>query len=93
VLQLLVQDKWLVKLSKCSFAQHKIDYLGHVISEAGVATDPLKIAAIEHWPAPTNVKWLRSFLGLVGYYNKFVRNFGIIYKPLLDLLRKHATFI
>jgi hypothetical protein len=93
VLQLLVQDKWLVKLSKCSFAQHKIDYLGHVILVAGVATDPLKIAAIEHWPTPTNVKWLRSFLGLVGYYKKFVRNFGIIYKPLLDLLRKHATFI
>jgi hypothetical protein len=72
VLELLSQDKWQVKLSKCSFAQRKIDYLGHVISEAGVSTDPLKIVAIIDWPQPENAKQLRSFLGLAGKYRKFV---------------------
>jgi hypothetical protein len=93
VLQLLAQDKWQVKFSKCSFAQRQIDYLGHVISEQGVATDPRKFAAIEEWPTPTTVKELRSFLGLDGYYQKFVKNFGIICRPLTDLLKKHAMFI
>jgi hypothetical protein len=63
VLQLLEQDKWQVKLSKCSFAQRQIYYLGHVISEAGVATDPLKITAIKDWPTPENAKKLKSFFG------------------------------
>jgi hypothetical protein len=64
VLQLLAQEKWQVKLSKCSFAQHKIAYLGHVISAAGVSTDPEKIVAIQSWPTPENLKQLISFLGL-----------------------------
>ena len=78
VLELLVRDNWKVKLSKCVFAQRKISYLGHVISEAGVATDPAKIEAIVNWPTPIDVKQLRSFLGLAGYYRKFVKHFGVI---------------
>ena len=58
VFQLLEQDKWQVKLSKCSFAKNNISYLGHVISEHGVATDPAKVEAIVQWPIPSNVKEL-----------------------------------
>jgi hypothetical protein len=82
VLQLLARDQWYIKLSKCSFAQRKIDYPGHVISADGVATGPMKIEAIDQWPSPTNVKQLRSFLGLAGYYRKLVRHFGIIAKAV-----------
>ncbi|WVZ49086.1 hypothetical protein U9M48_000467 [Paspalum notatum var. saurae] len=93
VLELLHKDQWKVKLSKCSFLQNSISYLGHVISQGGVATDPAKIEAIMSWPTPTNIKDLRSFLGLAGYYRKFVKHFGIISRPLFDLLKKHALFI
>uniref|UniRef100_A0A0A8ZHA2 Reverse transcriptase domain-containing protein n=1 Tax=Arundo donax TaxID=35708 RepID=A0A0A8ZHA2_ARUDO len=93
VLELLAKDHWKVKLSKRSFAQRSIAYLGHVISAQGVGTDPNKISAIVNWPTPTNVKELRSFLGLAGYYRKFVRHFAIISKPLTNLLKKHCLFV
>lgn len=75
------------------FAQQQIIYLGHVISAQGVSTDPNKIQVIEQWPVPVNAKDLRSFLGLAGFYRKFVCNFGIISRPLFNLLKKNAVFV
>jgi hypothetical protein len=71
-LQLLADNQWQVKLSKCDFAQQSINYLGHVISASGVATGDTKIAAVRDWPTPMDQKQLRSFLGLAGYYRKYV---------------------
>lgn len=93
VLQLLLDHQWKVKLSKCSFAQKQLSYLGHIIGEQGVSTDPSKIADVVNWKTPTTVKKLRGFLGLAGYYRKFVKNFGVISKPLTQLLRKDTPFV
>lgn len=93
VLSLLQTHQWQVKLSKCAFAQSSISYLGHVISGSGVATDPSKIVTITQWPTPSTVKEVRVFLGITGYYRKFIKHYGIIAKPLTDLLRKGALFV
>ena len=66
------------KVVQCAFAQRSIQYLGHVISCDGVATDPEKISVVSSWPTRVSIKKLRGFLGLAGYYRKFVRNFGLI---------------
>jgi hypothetical protein len=93
VLQLLKDHQWKVKMSKCEFAKNQVAYLGHVITAQGVATDPEKIKVIENWQTPTNAKELRSFLGLAGFYRKFVKNFGVISRPLFNLLKKYALFV
>lgn len=93
VFQLLAKDQWYLKVTKCSFPQQQISYLGHIISAAGVGTDPAKLTAIADWPIPSSAKELRGFLGLAGYYRKFVRHFGILSKPLTNLLKKHSLFI
>jgi transposase InsO family protein len=93
VLALLANDQWVVKLKKCQFAQQEIRYLGHILSGKGVHTDPAKLSAVQQWPTPSNVRQLRGFLGLTGYYRKFVRNFAVIARPLTNLLKKHTIFV
>ena len=88
VLSLLRQHKLYAKMSKCSFACTSINYLGHIISEAGVATDPDKTKAMENWPQPATATELRAFLGFTGFYRKHVKDYGIIAKPLTMLLTK-----
>ena len=63
-------------------------YLGHVLSEYGVSDDPSKIVAVQEWPTPTSTKGVRGFLGLAGYYQKFIQNFRSIAAPLNQLLSK-----
>ena len=93
VFQALQQHKFKVKLSKCVFAQQQLAYLGHVISSSSVSTDPKKVTDVTNWPTPTCVKEVRGFLGLAGYYRKFVKNFGVISKPLTNLLKKGEMFL
>jgi len=92
VFQILDNHHFLVKLSKCEFAKQELEYLGHTISIQGVATEPTKIQAIAKWPVPSTVKELRGFLGLTGYYRRFIKHYGILSKPLTALLKKGVQF-
>jgi len=90
VLQILKEEHLFAKSSKCSFAVREIAYLGHVISVSEVAMDKEKLSAIQDWPRPTSLPLLRGFLGLTGYYRKFVRSYASIAAPLTDLTKKEA---
>ncbi|GKU86977.1 hypothetical protein SLEP1_g1440 [Rubroshorea leprosula] len=89
VFKLLRDNELFAKQSKCFFGCDRIEYLGHYISE-GVSTDPKKILAIQQWPQPKTVKELRGFLDLIGYYRRFIRNYGSLSKPLTELLKKEG---
>jgi hypothetical protein len=92
VFQLLIKNQLIVKKSKCSFACQELEYLGHIVGSSGVATDSSKLTAIQQWPVPKTVKALRGFLGLTGYYRKFVKHYGILAQPLTHLLKKGLLF-
>jgi len=82
-----------LRLSKCKFLMQKISYLGHEISAKGINPDAEKVRSIENFPTPTDIDKLRSFLGLVGYYRRFVENVSFIAHPLHSLLKKGVTFL
>ena len=80
-----------LKASKCDFLRSRVAYLGHIVSEEGIQTDPEKTAAIENWPVPKSIKDVRSFLGFTGYYRRFIKDYASIARPLNDLLVGHGT--
>ncbi|GAU25204.1 hypothetical protein TSUD_151040 [Trifolium subterraneum] len=90
VLQVLQDNELFVKLSKCSFGVSEIEYLGHVVNGQGVSMDKEKIQAVLDWPPPKNIKQLRGFLCLTGYYRRFIQSYAKIASPLTDLLKKEA---
>ncbi|CAA0831446.1 Uncharacterized mitochondrial protein AtMg00860, partial [Striga hermonthica] len=90
VLKILAANSFYIKPSKCSFAQKVVEYLGHFISHDGVKVDPRKIEAMVGWPKPMSLTQLRGFLGLTGYYRKFVKDYGTIAKPLTEMTKKGA---
>ncbi|KAJ9544173.1 hypothetical protein OSB04_023880 [Centaurea solstitialis] len=89
VLQVLADNQLYANKKKCEFAKERLGYLGHVISKAGVEVDESKIKSITEWQVPRNVTELRGFLGLSGYYRKFVKGYGIMASLLTDLLKKN----
>lgn len=92
VLQILSDNQFCIKRSKCSFAKQRVEYLGHVVSVDGVAIEPAKVEAVKNWLVPRNLKQLRGFLGLTGCYRKFIAHYGMISHPLIALLKKNTHF-
>jgi ribonuclease HI len=92
VLQRLREHKLYAKLSKCEFWIDEVPFLGHVISKGGIAVDLGKVKDVLDWVVPQTVKEVRSFLGLAGYYRKFIENFSKIAKPMTSLLEKGVDF-
>lgn len=92
VLSILQEHQLYAKLSKCEFWLREVKFLGHVISSKGVAVDPAKIEAMTERQRPTSVHEIRSFLGLAGYYRRFVEGFSKLSGPLIALTIKNAKY-
>lgn len=86
----LQSHQFSAKLSKCLFCQKTIAYLGHIVSAHGVQADPQNITAMVEWPLPKTIKQLRGFLGLTGYYYRFIQGYATIVAPLTELLCNDA---
>jgi hypothetical protein len=92
VLQRLRDHRLYAKFSKCDFWLREIKFLGHTISQDRIAVDPEKVQEVMDWRPPTTMRQIRSFLGLAGYYRRFIPDFSRIAKPMTELLKKGVKF-
>ena len=92
VLSRLREHKLYAKFSKCEFWMSKVPFLGHILSRDGISVDPSKVQEVMDWKAPTSVHEVRSFLGLAGYYRRFILDFSKIAKPMTRLLQKDEKY-
>jgi hypothetical protein len=93
VLQRLRDHKLYAKFSKCEFWLDSAKFLGHTSSKDGISVDPSKVQEVMEWKLPKSVHQIRSFLGLAGYYRRFIPDFSIIAKPMTELLKKGVKFV
>jgi hypothetical protein len=93
VLNKLREYKYYAKLKKCAFWLSKVAFLGHVINQDGITVDPKNVASVVKWQRSATVIEVRSFLGLAGYYRRFVQNFSSIAKPITKLTMKGVPFV
>jgi hypothetical protein len=93
VLQRLRDHQLHAKFSKCEFWINEVSFLGHVISSEGIAVDPCKVRDVLDWEPPKSVHQVRSFLGLAGYYRRFIPNLSKISKPITELLKKGIKYV
>lgn len=92
VLELLEKHQLKLKLSKCTFFAKQVKYLGHMVSADGITVDPDKVKAVEEWPTPTSHSDVQSFIGLVNYYRRMIRNMAAISAPLTDVMSSAEKF-
>ena len=92
ILGTLKKHQLYAKFSKCEFWLQEVGFLGHIVSAGGIAVDPAKVKDVEDWQAPTTQTQVRAFLGLAGYYRKFVEGFSSIARPMNQLLKKDKKF-
>ena len=92
VLQVLRENQLYAKASKCEFWLKEVKFLGHVVSELGISVDPAIVEAVMGWKQPKNTFEIRSFLGLAGYYRRFIQDFSKLAKPMTRLTQKGVKF-
>ncbi|GJV20955.1 reverse transcriptase domain-containing protein [Tanacetum coccineum] len=93
ILDLLKKEKLYAKFSKCEFWLKEVQFLGHVVNRDGIQVDPSKVESVKNWKTPESSTEIRSFLGLAGYYQRFIENFSKIAKPLTLLTQKNKTYV
>ncbi|GJX38835.1 reverse transcriptase domain-containing protein [Tanacetum coccineum] len=93
ILDLLKKEKLYAKFSKCEFWLQEVQFLGHVVNRDGIHVDPSKVESVKNWKTPESSTEIRSFLGLAGYYRRFIENFSKIAKPLTLLTQKNKTYV
>ncbi|GJR53859.1 reverse transcriptase domain-containing protein [Tanacetum coccineum] len=92
ILEMLKKEELYAKFSKCEFWINTVKFLGHVIDSSGIHVDPAKIEAVKNWASPTTPSEIRQFLGLAGYYRRFIEGFSKIAKPMTELTQKNQKF-